>query len=234
MTFVLIPGAGGQGSYWHLVARELRSRGHDALPIDLPADDDTKDIPDYADVVVAAIGTSRPEITLVAQSMGGFTAPLVCDIVAVQMIVLVNAMIAAPGERPGDWWGNTQQADARRQADLRDGRDPDAQFDPFVVFLHDVPQRVIDSMQQPPEQADTPFASSWTPGPWPDVTTHVVIGRDDRFFPAAFQRRVARDRLGITCDEMPGGHLLALSRPTELVDRLEAYQLDLVTGYSHG
>jgi pimeloyl-ACP methyl ester carboxylesterase len=226
MTFVLIPGAGGQGAYWHLVTDELRSRSHDALPIDLPADDDNKDIPDYADVVLAAID-SHTDVTVVAQSMGAFTVPLVCDSVAVRMIALVNAMIPAPGERPGDWWAATGQAYARRQMDLRDGRDPDAEFDPFVVFLHDVPPHVIESMQQVREQSGTPFASSWTPGPWPDVPTRVVTGRDDRFFPAAFQRRVAQERLGITCDEMPGGHLLALSQPTELVDRLEAYHLEL-------
>jgi hypothetical protein len=51
----------------------------------------------------------------------------------------------------------------------------------------------------------------------------VLVGRDDRFFPAPFQRRVAEERLGITPDEMPGGHCLALSRPAELADRLVAY-----------
>jgi hypothetical protein len=45
---------------------------------------------------------------------------------------------------------------------------------------------------------------------------------DDRFFPLEFQRRVVRERLGIDLDEVPGGHLVALSRPVELVDRLEA------------
>jgi hypothetical protein len=150
-----------------------------ALTIDLPADDDAKDIPDYADVVIAAIDR-HSDVTLVVQSMGCLYCPPVCDRVAVRMIVLINAMIPAPGERPGDWWANTRQAEARREMDLRDGRDPDAEFDPFVVFLHDVPQRVL-----------------------------------------------AQERLGITCDEMSGGHLLALSQPIELVDRLELYQLEL-------
>ncbi|WP_337308891.1 hypothetical protein [Candidatus Aeolococcus gillhamiae] len=31
----------------------------------------------------------------------------------------------------------------------------------------------------------------------------------------------------ITPDEMPGGHLVALSRPAELCDRLEAHQAEL-------
>ena len=58
---------------------------------------------------------------------------------------------------------------------------------------------------------------------WPGVPTRVLIGRDDRLFPAGFLRRVARERLGLTPDEIDGGHTPALSRPYELVDRLEAY-----------
>jgi hypothetical protein len=41
--------------------------------------------------------------------------------------------------------------------------------------------------------------------------------------PHYFLHRVARERLGITPDEIDGGHTPALSRPHELVDRLEAY-----------
>ena len=36
-------------------------------------------------------------------------------------------------------------------------------------------------------------------------------------------RRVVHERLGITPDEIDGGHLVALSRPKELADRLEKY-----------
>ncbi len=48
-------------------------------------------------------------------------------------------------------------------------------------------------------------------------------------FPADFQRRVARERLGISADEMPGGHLVALSQPEELAVRLEAYATEIRT-----
>ena len=37
-------------------------------------------------------------------------------------------------------------------------------------------------------------------------------------FPARFFRRLVRERLGITPDEIPGGHCVALSRPKELAD----------------
>jgi hypothetical protein len=51
----------------------------------------------------------------------------------------------------------------------------------------------------------------------------VVAGRDDRLFPLEFQRRVARERLGTDVDVVPGGHLVALSRPAELTERLSQY-----------
>jgi pimeloyl-ACP methyl ester carboxylesterase len=224
VTYVLVPGAGGAAWYWHLVVDELRRRGHDAIAVDLPGDDDSAGLPEYTDAVVAAIG-ERTEITLVAQSMAGFTAPLVCASVPVSLIVLVNAMIPAPGETPGEWWTDTGQADARREMDVRDGRDPDAPFDAVTTFLHDVPEHVIDDADgQERRQSGTPFASPCTMAAWPDVPTTVLVGREDRFFPAGFQRRVAMERLGIAADEMPGGHLVALSHPAELADRLEAYR----------
>ena len=62
---------------------------------------------------------------------------------------------------------------------------------------------------------------------WPAVPTKVLIGRDDRLFPAEFQRRVAEDRLGLDADEIPGGHLVALSNPSGLAALLVAYAAQL-------
>ena len=83
--------------------------------------------------------------------------------------------------------------------------------------------------QGEPRQSDTVFASPCTFESWPAVPTRVLIGRDDRFLPADFQRRIAHERLGISADEMPGGHLVALSQPEELAARLEAYATDVVS-----
>jgi pimeloyl-ACP methyl ester carboxylesterase len=225
-TFVLIPGSGGSAWYWHLVAPILRKRGHGVVPVELPAADDRAGLPEYADAVVRAIGNCDPHhVVLVAQSLGGFTVPLVCSQVQPGMLVLVNAMIPKPGETPGEWWRNTGHAQAKREKSLRDGRDPDAPFDLLVDFFHDVPQHVIDDAwaQGEPRQSDTVFGSRCMFREWPAVPTRVLVGHDDRFFPADFQRRVARERLGISVDEMPGGHLVALSQPAILSDRLLAY-----------
>ena len=58
---------------------------------------------------------------------------------------------------------------------------------------------------------------------WPEVPIHVIAGRDDRLFPIEFQRRVARERLGVAVDELAGGHLIALSNPRSLADQLLTY-----------
>ncbi|MDQ2679289.1 MAG: alpha/beta hydrolase, partial [Actinomycetota bacterium] len=36
-TYVLIPGAGGDAWYWHLVGPLLEAAGHRAVPVALPA-----------------------------------------------------------------------------------------------------------------------------------------------------------------------------------------------------
>jgi alpha-beta hydrolase superfamily lysophospholipase len=77
-TYVLIPGVGGVAWYRHLLVPELRERGHEAVAVDLPADDDSAGLSEYADAVVGAIG-DRTDLVVVAQSLGGFTAPLVCE-----------------------------------------------------------------------------------------------------------------------------------------------------------
>lgn len=223
-TYVLIPGAGSDSWYWHLVVPELRARGHDTVAPDLPCDDDAAGLADYVDVVVDAIG-DRSDLVLVAQSMAGFTAPLVCERVPVDLLVLVAAMVPAPGETPGDWWANTGHEQARREQDERGGRDPDADFDPMVTFLHDLPPGLAaEAMTRGREQSGTPFEKPWPLAAWPDVPTEFLLCREDRFFPAAFMRRVVRERLGITPDEMDGGHLPALGRPKELVEHLGTYR----------
>jgi len=83
-----------------------------------------------------------------------------------------------------------------------------------------------------PEQSMTPMEQPWPLASWPDVPTRVLIGRDDRLFPAVFQLRVADVRLGLDGDVIEGGHMVALSRPGEVADRLEAFWREV--GASNG
>jgi pimeloyl-ACP methyl ester carboxylesterase len=164
-AFVLVPGAGGAAWYWHRVVPLLEKAKHEAIAVDLPGADEHAGLSAYADRVVESVGPR--DVVLVAQSLGGFTAP---------------------------------------------------------YFLHDVPSKIVEQGEthQRPE-ADIVFGEPCRFDAWPEVPIHVIAGRDDRFFPIDFQRRVARERLRIAVDEIAGGHLLALSNPRGLVDQLLGY-----------
>jgi hypothetical protein len=214
-SFVLIPGAGGAAAwYWHRVVPLLRQAGHEAITVDLPADDPAAGLPEYARLVAGAIG-DRDDAVLVAMSLGGFTAPMAAAAAPVASLVFVNAMIPLPGETAGAWWENTGLSQAQAEAAERGGYP--AEFDLDTHFLHDVPPEVAATGEgHQRDEADAAFQSPCDFTAWPAVPIRVVAGAADRLFPAGFQQRVARERLGLDADVLPGGHLIALSQPDAL------------------
>ena len=214
-AFVLIHGAGDVGWYWHLVERELRQRGHDTVVPDLPCDDDSAGLPEYADTVVKAIG-GRRGLVVAAQSFGGFTAPLVAARVPVVLLVLVSGMIPAPGEAPGDWSTNTGFDEVMgRQQQRYPGED--------LIYQDVLPALAQQARRHARGQSATPGHAPWPLNAWPPVVTRFVLCTQDRFFPPEFMRRVVADRLGIVPDEIAAGHAVALSRPKQLAGLLASY-----------
>jgi pimeloyl-ACP methyl ester carboxylesterase len=223
VAYLLIPGAGGSAWYWHRVVQLLEQAGVEALAVDLPADDEDADLITYADIAsVAAMDAGGP-LTVVAQSMGALTAPIVAERLPTESLILINPMIPAPGESGRQWWANTgqQQAQVKYFREIGLSR---TEFDFVEDFFHDVPTAVREEALNRPEpaQCDTPFMAPWPLPAWPDVPTRVLAGSHDRLFPLDFQRRVAQERLGMDVEVIPGGHLVALSHPDELVTRLVA------------
>ncbi|MEA2142119.1 MAG: hypothetical protein QOI64_549 [Solirubrobacteraceae bacterium] len=213
---MLIHGAGDSASNLALLAAELRDRGHDVVAVDLPSEDESAGLSEYADTVADAIG-DRTDLVVVGHSLGGFTAPLVCERLPVDLLVLVAAMIPAPGETGADWWANTGYAQAAREQDNHEDSE-------IAVFYHDVPIALArQALGRGRGQAEKPMLEPWPLDAWPDVPTRYLLCRGDRMFPAEWTRRLVRERLGITPDEIDGGHCPFLSRPGELADRLVAY-----------
>jgi pimeloyl-ACP methyl ester carboxylesterase len=132
----------------------------------------------------------------------------------VELLVLVAPMIPAPGEAAAGHRSATGYADEVRE-----------RYDGVIAwFYRDVPPEL--AAEAPKRSRGQSEARMGEPSPlraWPGVPTRVLICRDDRLFPPRSLRRVARERLGISPDEIDGGHKPALSRPHELADRLEAY-----------
>jgi pimeloyl-ACP methyl ester carboxylesterase len=216
-TYVLIHGSGDSAFYWHLLETELRGRGHDVIAPDLPCEDESAGLAEYTDTALDAIG-ERTDLVVVAQSFGGFTAPLVCSRAPVDLLVLVAGMIPLPGEKGDDWSANTGFSEAAAASGVDYGDD-------IAVFYSDVPRELAEeALRHARRQADRPGQDPWPLDSWPDVPTRYLLCTQDRFFPAEWMRGVVRDRLGIEPDEIESGHCPALSRPTELAERLEAYR----------
>ncbi|MCC3765848.1 alpha/beta hydrolase [Glycomyces sp. TRM65418] len=211
-TFVLIHGGGGSSWDWHLVEPELRGYGHEVIAVDMPIEDDRNGIAEYADAVVAACA-GRPRLVVVAHSFGGLVAPVVCARTEARLMVLVTAMIPEPAESPAQWWSAT----GHDELGIAFGT-PQEEID---VFYNGVPEPLIAASH---EHARDQGGGKWDePSPlqaWPDVPTRYLLCRDDRLFPPAFARAHVAERLGITPDEIDGGHMIALARPRALAERL--------------
>jgi pimeloyl-ACP methyl ester carboxylesterase len=224
-TYALIPGADGSAWYWHRVVPLLEQHGHQAVAVDLPVGDSTAGLEQYVDAVMTSIRGWRGELILVAQSLAGFIAPLVAQQATVAQMVLLNAMVPRPGESAGEWWASTGQDRARAEHYKRLGLELPAEFDPIEAFFHDMPADVVAqavARGAPQARSDTLFSQPWPLPAWPGVPTRFLQARDDRFFPLEFQRRVVAERLGVAVEELPGGHLVALSHPEEVARRVAA------------
>jgi pimeloyl-ACP methyl ester carboxylesterase len=207
-TIALIHGGGDSASSWGPVILQLRELDHTPIAIDLPSEDPTASWPEHADAVADSV-RGRSNIVVVAQSLGGFTAPLVCERVPVRQLILVAAMIPVPGALASSYW--------------KDAGYGKIEFDDDT-FYHDLSPEAVKlakSGERTPQ--DKSMSDPWPMKAWPNVPTRFLLARNDRALPAAVTRRVVAERLGIAADEIDSGHCVHLARPVELAKRIHEY-----------
>ncbi|MEV3936332.1 alpha/beta hydrolase [Glycomyces sp. NPDC049804] len=213
-TFVLIHGGASSSWDWHLVDPVLRELGHDVIAVDLPFEDAGNGIGELADAVVAA-SAGRPRPVVVAHSFGGLVAPVVCSRMDAELLVLLAAMIPKPAETANEWWGATRYHELGISFSTRE--------DELEVFYNGVPAPLVEASYEHEREHN----GGWdTPSPlaaWPSVPTRYLLCREDHCFPPEFTRAHVAERLGIVPDEIDGGHMVALSHPRALAERLHRF-----------
>jgi thioesterase domain-containing protein len=211
-TYVLIPGAGGEAWYWHLVVPLLEAEGHRAVAVGLPASDPEAGLDAYVSAALAAAGTLEGDVVVVGQSLGGFTAPVVAERLGAVELIFVAAMIPKPGETAGDWWSTSGFRDVWG----------DQEMDDMEHFFHDLPPAVLEEVLErgEPEQTGRVMEDPFPLTELPRIPTRGVAATNDRFFPVAFMDGLIRDRLGVEPEHVEAGHLPALANPAGLVEVL--------------
>jgi pimeloyl-ACP methyl ester carboxylesterase len=222
-TFVLVHGAGDSGWYWHLIELELQALGHHTVAPDLPCDNRSASLDDYAGTVVDA-AAGRSDLVIVGQSYGAFTATLAATRLPTRLLVLLAAMIPASGESPEQWWAATGYRQAAEEQARLDGG-ATGNEDPLISSYNGVTRPLAEEALRRGGRGESSvvWETRWPLKAWPDVPTRVILCRDDHVFPQAFMRRLAQERLGTVPDEIAGCHCVALSHPKELSDLLVSY-----------
>lgn len=211
-TYVLIPGAGGDAWYWHLVVPRLEAAGHRAVAVDLPASDPDAGLDAYVGAALHAVGTPEGGCVVVGQSLGGFTAPVVAERLGATELVFIAAMIPEAGETPEGWWSTSGFREVWG----------DQEMDDMEHFFHDVPPAVLEEVlaRGEPEQTGRVMADPFPLADLPPIPTRGIAATNDRFFPVTFMDGLIRDRLGVEPEHVEAGHLPALANPTGLVELL--------------
>lgn len=209
-TFILIPGAGGEAWYWHLVVPLLEAAGHRAVAIELPASDPDAGLEAYVAAAIDAVGAPVGDAVVVGQSLGGFTAPVLAERLGAVELIFVAAMIPKPGETAGDWWATSGFHDVWG----------DQEMDVMEHFLHDLPPAVLQEALARGEvrQTDRIMTDPFPLTAMPPIPTRGIAATNDRFFPVDFMDRLIHDRLGVEPEHVMAGHLPALANPAGLVE----------------
>lgn len=167
---------------------------------------------------VAALAGAADPVVVVGHSLAAAYAPLVAQTRPGALLVYLCPAPTGPLARSG------APMKAGREgfpfpADRPDGTsvwEPQAAIDAMYARLPDEMARAAAGSLRP----DAPAAGDYPLAGHPDVRTALVYATEDEFFEPAWERWVAREKLGIEPIEMPCGHFPMLECPEALADVL--------------
>lgn len=221
-SYFLIHSSGHGPEGWELLAQELERRGHRVLAPAMRVDRVDEGLAWHADTLVEALersGFQPQDVVIVAHSASGMYLPLVAERWPPRRMVFLAALIPRPGLSIMDQF----RSDPSMMNPAWVGKNPMEDKVALEFTLHDCPPERLDwalstrvlfyakrAMEEP-----CPLKS------WPSVPASYIACAEDRTITPAWQRRVARELLGVEPLELPGGHCPNFSRPTALADVLE-------------
>ena len=241
--FCLVHGAYLGAWCWDLLTQEIEAYGHQTLAVDLPIEDPTAGVVQYAEVVSKALQGFEDDVVLVGHSMAGSIIPLVANQRPVRQLVFVAGVIPHIGvslldQSYDEVDPNLLKAigyELTEANKFEQFRDEPNMFNPAALGINPLQDEAV-AMEFifhgcAPDVAHWAFPklrnqqflyiSEVSPlQAWPDVEYTYIVCGEDRWLSPAWCRYAAYKRLGVDAIELPGGHYPMLSRPAHLADVL--------------
>jgi pimeloyl-ACP methyl ester carboxylesterase len=225
-TFVLVHGAWHGAWCWERLVPALRSRGHDAVAMDLPAGDGSATYTDYAHAVLRAMEHVDGPVTLVGHSLGAMTVPVVASMRPVETTLLLCGVTpnlsgqpwddAPPMEVPGAYDALVAHPDGATSW-------PTLESATQSLYGECAPADAAWAFSLLRKQSSTGlWADAYPLTEWPQTRFAAVCCASDRAITAEFVKHTVRERLGIDAVEIPGDHSPFLRDAEGLADVLIA------------
>jgi pimeloyl-ACP methyl ester carboxylesterase len=220
---ILVHGSGQNASSWSRVGKLLAARGHKVATPELPKGAPDWGLVDYAAEITRSI--SSAQAVVVAHSLSGAFLPLVAQIRECAMLVFLAAVVPEPGkslrqqftEDPSMFspaWieaGSQREDRVAQQTLAREFLFHDCDEETLAWALGTV--ELMRTERLVTEEA--PFAE------WPELPAVSIVATEDRTLTPEWGRRISRRVLGREALEVHSGHCPHMSRPEQIVQRLE-------------
>ena len=221
-AYCLIHSSGQGPEGWKLLVQELERRGHRVLTPALRLSRTDEGLVYHAETLVEALelsGLRKPDVVCVAHSASGMYLPLVADRWPLRRMLFLAAAIPRPGLSIRD----QLRADPSMFNPAWIGKNPMEDEVALEFVFHDCPPERLDWAMSTRLlfYAKRAMEEPCPMGTWPAVPTTYIVCAKDRTITPAWQRRAARELLGVEPIELPGGHCPNVSRPAILAEVLE-------------
>jgi pimeloyl-ACP methyl ester carboxylesterase len=221
-TFGLVHGAWHGGWCWKFLVAELDERGHRSIAPDMPIDDATAGLAEYAAVVIDALDEAD-DVVLVGHSMGSLVIPLVACARPTRGMVFLCSVPVVPDTVVGPELAGMVTGEAATAVRFVDDSGRDVYENPTArrLFVHDCDDDIAAwAVANLRPQGPRPLTEASPLTAWPDVASQVILTDDDRVVSHSWSVGAARAFLGHEPTVIPGSHSPFLSHPDLLADAL--------------
>ena len=212
---VLIHSTGQGAAGWERVVRALTERGQAAHAVELPSDPELL-AADYAELVRRQVGALATPIVL-AHSGAGPLLPATARVLKACHQVWLAAWVPDPEASFVEDTGLN-----RRVAFNPDwiGKDPTDDAVAAAFLYHDCDEATLEWALSTRRLFVPRGVYGERLSLSPQVPSTYIVAADDRTIRPEWQRRMARERLGVEPIELPAGHCPNVSQPDRLAELL--------------